>query len=202
MTFGATRWTRGEERMRRRRLQSRASHCRGAIRDPLHSYGLKVNRIVRVIRVHDTRHVSIFNECACATCLCACMGCGARCVLRLRVRGACMRCLQGGSGCRAPCGTARRCAWKMDQVSARSRPLDRAGLPTPRQALRDGGRGDRGRTRTHSNAAHATPQGQSLILLYFGNNSKCEPVRTIHSEISAGRDMRPMHHASTRPTVA
>jgi hypothetical protein len=90
MTFGATRWTRGEERMRRRRLQSRASHCRGAIRDPLHSYGLKVNRIVRVIRVHDTRHVSIFNECACATCLCACMlGCGARCV-RLRVRGACM----------------------------------------------------------------------------------------------------------------
>ena len=40
--------------MRRRRLQSRASHCRGAIRDPLHSYGLKVNRIVRVIRVHDT----------------------------------------------------------------------------------------------------------------------------------------------------
>lgn len=45
MTYGATRWTRGEERMRRRRLQSRASHCRGAIRDPLHSYGLKVNRM-------------------------------------------------------------------------------------------------------------------------------------------------------------
>ena len=84
MTFGATRWTRGEERMRRRRLQSRASHCRGAIRDPLHSYGLKVNRIVRVIRVHDTRHVRTTRVNLQRMCVCwvpgACMGYGARCV--------------------------------------------------------------------------------------------------------------------------